>query len=207
MPAGGVKAMENAVLYIHGQGGSAQEAEHYEPLFKSADVIGLDYVSPTPWEAKEEFPALFDAACRQYKSVTLIANSIGAYFSMCALSDKKIKEAYFISPVVDMEKLISNMMLWANVTDNELREKGEIETSFGQSLSWKYLSYVRDHPINWNVPTHILFGERDDLTSIETVSAFAEIIGATLTVMENGEHWFHTPEQMSFLDSWITAFI
>ena len=24
-----------------------------------------------------------------------------------------------------------------------------------------------------------------------------------LTVMENGEHWFHTEEQMKFLDEWI----
>ena len=25
----------------------------------------------------------------------------------------------------------------------------------------------------------------------------------TLTVMRNGEHWFHTEEQMKFLDEWI----
>ena len=27
--------------------------------------------------------------------------------------------------------------------------------------------------------------------------------GATLEVMPGGEHWFHTPEQMAFLDGWI----
>ena len=26
---------------------------------------------------------------------------------------------------------------------------------------------------------------------------------AELTVMEDGEHWFHTGEQMRFLDDWI----
>ena len=26
---------------------------------------------------------------------------------------------------------------------------------------------------------------------------------ATLTVMEGGEHWFHTDEQMQFLNDWI----
>ena len=30
-----------------------------------------------------------------------------------------------------------------------------------------------------------------------------QFIGATLTVMENGEHWFHTKEQMDFLSDWI----
>jgi hypothetical protein len=32
---------------------------------------------------------------------------------------------------------------------------------------------------------------------------FAEKHHAGLTVMENGEHWFHTEEQMAFLDKWI----
>lgn len=26
---------------------------------------------------------------------------------------------------------------------------------------------------------------------------------ARLTVMENGEHWFHTAEQLAFLDGWV----
>ena len=30
-------------------------------------------------------------------------------------------------------------------------------------------------PIIWNVPTCILYGEHDNLTSIETVSAFAKL--------------------------------
>jgi len=27
--------------------------------------------------------------------------------------------------------------------------------------------------------------------------------GAELTVMEEGKHWFHTDEQMRFLDNWV----
>ena len=197
--------MDNAVLYIHGQGGSAEEAKHYVPLFENADVIGFDYVSQSPWEAKEEFPKLFDSLCGTYKSVTVIANSIGAYFTMSALADRKIEKAYFISPVVDMQKLIEDMMTWADVGEDELREKGEIETSFGQTLSWEYLSYVRKHPINWTVPTRILYGGKDNLTSFAAISEFAGKTGAALTVMENGEHWFHTSQQMQFLDAWIES--
>ena len=193
----------SVILYIHGQGGNAEEAAHYESLFRDCDVIGLDYHAQTPWEAREEFPKLFDGICAPYRSVTVIANSIGAFFAMQALSDREIDRAYFISPVVDMQKLIEDMMSWANVSESELREKGEIETSFGQTLSWEYLTYVRDHPIDWSVPTHILYGGKDHLTSRATISAFAQQIGATLTVMENGEHWFHTDEQMQVLDAWI----
>ena len=32
---------------------------------------------------------------------------------------------------------------------------------------------------------------------------FAQKIGATVTIMKDGEHWFHTEEQMDFLDNWI----
>ncbi len=37
------------------------------------------------------------------------------------------------------------------------------------------------------------------------MQAFAEQHNAELTVMENGEHWFHTAEQMAFLDAWIMS--
>ena len=50
-----------------------------------------------------------------------------------------------------------------------------------------------------------LYGEHDNLTSIETVSAFAKQHHADLTVMPGGENWFHTEEQMRFLDHWIRA--
>lgn len=135
----------------------------------------------------------------------LVANSIGAYFSMCASAETLIDRAYFISPIVDMEKLICKMMAWAGVTEQELAEKSEIPTEFGETLSWNYLCYVREYPLHWRVPTCILYGGRDSLTSPETVTAFAERTGAELTVMPDGEHWFHTQRQLQFLDSWITS--
>ncbi len=191
------------ILYVHGKGGTAEEAEHYKPLFPHYDVVGLDYKAETPWEAKTEFSTAFASLSTEYDRVILIANSIGAYFSMCALPQDKIEEAYFISPIVNMEKLICNMMLWANVSEDELREKGTIETAFGETLSWDYLSYVRRHPIDWTVPTEILYGKKDNLTDWETITAFSNLRNANLAIMENGEHWFHTSEQMRFLDKWI----
>ncbi|MGN0805526.1 MAG: alpha/beta hydrolase [Candidatus Coproplasma sp.] len=195
--------MKRLVIYVHGKGGSAEEAKHYQPLFADSEVIGFDYKSQNPWEAKSEFSKFYDLNSRGYDSVILIANSIGAFFSMNALAEKKIDKALFISPIVNMEKLITDMMDWSNVTEAELKSKGEIPTNFGETLSWGYLCYVRNNPIEWNIPTCILYGEKDKLTSIDTMSAFANQIGATLTVMENGEHWFHTNEQMEFLDNWI----
>ena len=98
---------------------------------------------------------------------------------------------------------IMDMMKWANVTEAELEAREIIHTEFGEDLSWEYLSCVRSHSIQWNVPTQILYGEKDQLTSLATMKDFAEKYHAGLTVMENGEHWFHTEEQMTFLDDWI----
>ena len=195
--------MKNLIVYVHGKGGSAQEAGHYKSLFQKDEVIGFDYRSQTPWEAKKEFLAFFTEQRNRCKHLTLIANSIGAFFALSSLDETLADNALFISPFVDMENLIGNMMQWSSVTEQELAEKREIATDFGETLSYDYLCYVRQHPIIWNVPTCILYGERDNLTSIETVSAFVKQHHADLTVMPGGEHWFHTEEQMRFLDHWI----
>lgn len=195
--------MEDLVLYVHGKGGSAAESGRYVPLFPGFEVIGLDYKTFTPWETGREIREFVEKLCREGKNITLIANSIGAYFCMCAGIDTRIRRAYFISPIVDMERLIRNMMVLENVSEDELQRRQTIPTSFGESLSWAYLSYAREHPLAWDAPTEILYGSEDDLTDIETVAAFARAHGAGLTVMDGGRHWFHTPEQTAFLDDWI----
>ena len=195
--------MRRIIIYIHGKGGNAEEANHYRSLFPESDVVGFDYTSQNPWDAKNEFPGLFDSCSKAYDEVILIANSIGAFFAMSALAEKSISKALFISPIVNMEKLITDMMMWANVTEDELESKKEIPTEFGETLSWEYLCYVRRYPIRWHIPSCILYGGRDHLSSRETISEFAEKQGADLTVMEDGEHWFHTKEQMQFLDDWL----
>ena len=90
--------MEHVILYIHGQGGSPEEAAHYRSLFGGRRVIGLDYTAQTPWEAREEFPALFDAACQGCSSVEVVANSIGAYFTMCAWQKNTSKKPILSLP-------------------------------------------------------------------------------------------------------------
>lgn len=197
--------MKPIVIYVHGKGGSAAEAARYAAAFPDCEVRGFDYRARTPWEAAEEFPAFFAAQRRRCPRLTLIANSIGAFFSLLTLDETLVDRAYLISPVVDMERLIGGMMAQAGVSERELAARGEIPTDLGETLSWRYLCYVREHPISWRVPTRILYGEPDALTSLETVTAFAERIGADLTVSPGGEHWFHTAAQLRFLDAWLAG--
>ena len=194
-----------AVLYVHGKGGNAAEAAFYEAIFPECDVMGFDYKAETPWESIGEFQAEAKRLLSEYDSVILVANSIGAYFSLLSLADMPIEKAYFISPIANMEKLILDMMQWAGVTEDEIKEKGVIATDFGEDLSWEYLTWVRSHPVRWHIPTEILYGSEDNLQSMDTVKAFAAGCGAGLTVMEHGEHWFHTEEQLQFLREWLVG--
>ena len=192
-----------AVLYIHGKGGCAAESAHYGPLFPGREVIGLDYRTCTPWETGAEIRAAVEALLERYEAVDLIANSIGAFFSLHAGISERLRQVWLISPVVDMERLICDMLGWAGVTEEELAARGTIPTAFGETLSWDYLCWVRAHPVVWTAPTWILYGGRDSLVRFETVRDFALAHGASITVMEDGEHWFHTADQLRFLDGWI----
>ena len=195
--------MKNAVIYVHGMGGNAEEANHYKQFFDdNFEIIGFDYKSLNPWDAKIEFIDYFNSIISKYNKIYLIANSIGAYFSLISLSNMPIEKAMLISPVVDMESIILNMMKRENITEDELISKKEIGTSSGESLSWQYLSYVRKNTIHWDISTNILFANNDNMTSVETMTNFANKINANLTAMKDGEHWFHTDEQMAFLDNW-----
>ena len=198
--------MKNVIVYVHGKGGNAEEANYYRKFFNDDfDIIGFDYKSENPWDAKSEFSDYFDSIIPEYNKTILIANSIGAYFSLISLADKKIEKAMLISPIIDMERLILDMMTWANVSEEELSIKKEIETSFGETLSWEYLSYVRGNPVYWDIPTEILYGKKDNMTSFSTITDFSKKINANITIMSGGEHWFHTKEQMCFLDNWIRS--
>ena len=195
--------MKNAVIYIHGKYGTAEEAEHYKKIFNKADIIGFEYTSEYPGDFQKELSIFIDNIYTKYKKISIIANSIGAYFTMLSLTNKNIEKAFFISPIVDMEKLITDMMVSENITEEELYKKKKIKTSFGEILSWDYLTFARKNPIEWNIPTYILYGENDDLTSYETILNFTNKSKANLTIMKGGEHWFHTDEQIEFLNNWI----
>ncbi len=118
-----------------------------------------------------------------------------------------IEKAMIISPIVDMEKLILAMMERAGVTEDELHVRSEIKTPSGERLSWTYLTFAREHPITWGIPTSILYAENDAITSLDAITDFARTTSSELTVMPDGEHWFHTEDQMKFLDDWITRSI
>ncbi|TGD23659.1 alpha/beta hydrolase [Companilactobacillus suantsaicola] len=194
--------MKKAILYVHGKGGSAAEARRFGMDCPEYDVFGVDYQEYLPWVVEKLILEDYERLSRNYESVSLITNSIGTYFGMLALQDKPLKKALFISPILDMEKSITDSLQAENISETQLQKEAQITLKTGKEVSWRYLQFVREHPIDWQVPTSILYGEKDDHTSIETVNKFVSEHSCKLTVMPKGEHWFHTREQLAFLDKW-----
>lgn len=204
---------ERGYVFLHGQMGCKEEAEAFAQVTcpKGYQVLSIDLPGHgerqgrreelLPWTAVPDIQTALSWTERRWRTTALRATSIGAYLALQAFDTPE--RVLLVSPVLDMESLIMTMMDWAGVTEDQLRERGEITTSFGRTLSWKYLCWVREHLANdWTCPVRILYGSGDDLTPRRTVDEFVHRHDARLTVLEGGEHWFHTPEQLAVLRAW-----
>ena len=140
--------------------------------------------------------------------ISLFACSIGAYFSLLAYREVPLRQCLFLSPVVDMSRIIYNMMTWFHVSSEQLKSAQEIPIPTGNILYWDYYCYVQENPIvQWNSPTNILYGKDDSICEIDVVSYFSKKFNCTMEVMDKGEHYFHTPEQLAFFREWLKKYL
>lgn len=211
------KPARNVYLYVHGKMGSKEEALAFAELAcpMGYQVLAIDLPEHgerkgrpeklLPWVVLPELQLVYQYAKFHWRTVSLRATSIGAWLAMQALQGDAPEQALLASPVVDMEALITNMMQYAHVTEEQLQRAGEIPTDLGETLSWPYLCWVREHPLHWHGRTQVLYGDRDTMTSRTLIERFRQESGAHLTIMEGGEHWFHTPVQMAAVQMWEEA--
>lgn len=207
---------EGAVVAVHGAQSSktdipfrllAEAIPHYQILSFDLPEHGDRKDGPIPCKPPvcvRELSAVLDYAESRWASVGIFAVSMGAYFSLLACRERSICHAWFLSPVVDMERLTWDMMGWFQISETRLETEGSIPTPMGQTLCWDDYCYIRSHPIDrWPFPTDILRGSGDTLAAEETVSAFAERFSCRLRIVEGAEHWFHTPSELEALNAWL----
>ena len=140
--------------------------------------------------------------------ISLFACSIGAYFSLLAYREVPLRQCLFLSPVVDMSRIIYNMMTWFHVSREQLKSAQEIPIPTGNILYWDYYCYVQENPIvQWNSPTNILYEKDDSICEIDVVSSFSKKFNCTMEVMDKGEHYFHTPEHLEFFREWLKKYL
>jgi len=209
-------ASANVYIFVHGKTSQKEEAEGFAKIAagKGYQVVSFDL--PEHGERRSEnykftvqngvydLRVVSDFVISRWKNISLFGSSLGAYFSLVAYRDMRFGKCLFLSPIFDMERLIQNMMKWFNVSEEQLKEKQEIQTPVGETLSWPYYAYVREHPITkWEHQTYILYGSNDNLTERPVVDAFVNKFHCKLEVLQDGEHYFHTEEQMEVVDKWL----
>ena len=211
------KRSRKVYLYVYGKNGSAAEAARFARTACPAgwQVLAVDLPEHgtrknsleklVPWVVTRELQPVYARMQPVWKQFRVNGVRIGAWYAKQALQTQKPEKALLVSPVVDMEMLILALMQLAGVTEEQLRAAGEIPTDFGETLSWPYLCWVREHPLHWHGRTQVLYGDRDALTSRTMIERFRQESGAHLTIMAGGEHWFHAPVQLAVLHTWEEA--
>lgn len=203
-------------IYVHGKNASKEEADSFaeKAAKKGFQVLSFDLPEHgerlnenypcVVWNGIHDLNIIGEYVQQGWNDIYLFGSSLGAYFSLLAYKNMPLKKCLFISPILDMEHLIQNMMKWFGVSEEVLKEKHEIQTPIGETLNWDYYCYVRSNPIDkWNVSTAILYGSEDNLTEREIVEDFAKRFVCDLTVIDGGEHWFHTEGHLTLLDQWL----
>ena len=197
---------DSCIIYIHGLYGNKDEADFYSFYSNRYDVIGLDYRDGNPWEVKDKIVEEFSEISKKYKEVYVIANSIGAFYTYMYLSIFNIKKAFFISPLVNMKEVIEGMMKQHKISLETLENKKFITLDNGQSLSYIFYQSLKEKD-NWATKTHVLYGEKDKLVNQKSILNFISNHNSSLTIMKNGEHYFHTPSQLRFVKKWINEYL
>lgn len=209
------KPSKGVYLYVHGQHSCKEAAEKFASIVntKGWQVLAMDLPEHGErkgektgfyaWNVVPELKILLEYAKGNWRHIGLRAHSIGSYFSMMSYQGETFENVQLVSPILDMEKLCDDMMMWACVNPLRLEKEKFVKTDFGQILSWEEYCYAKENPVvRWDSKTVIMYGAKDNLTTIDTVQSFASKFGCRMKILENGEHWFHTIEQLAELTRW-----
>lgn len=207
---------DRLIVAVHGMLGSKDDfallAE--EAAAKGFQVLSFDLpeygerkgqgIVCNPPNAVKDLASVMDYAQTLSRRISLYACSLGAYFSLLAYPDIPLEQCLFQSPVVDMSRLIANMMKAAGVSEERLQAEQVIANPYGPPLEWEYYSYVLQHPIeHWAAPTAILIGSEDEVSETKVVKDFANHYHSDLSLIEGSRHYLHRHEEVLAIRKWI----
>lgn len=205
---------EKIYIHVHGKMSRKEDAALFARIAEEKGYQTLSFDLPEHgerqdearcdvWNGVRELKIIRDYASSRWREVSLFACSLGAYFSLQAFGEDTFAKCLFQSPIVDMEYLVGQMMLWFDVSEAMLKEKGEVDTPI-DPLRWDYYQYIRSHPVSkWKSPTAILYGARDDLQSREVMEEFSRRFSCRLTVAESCAHAFMDPGDDQVIADWL----
>lgn len=202
-------------IFVHGKMSNKESAETFASIAEGKGYQTISFDLPEHGERSDrdykcniingifDLTQISDYVYKNWKTVSLFACSLGAFFSLHAYRDMNFENCLFQSPVVNMEYLIQQMFLWFHITEEQLEKEGEIQTPV-DTMSWSYYRYVKEHTINkWATPTHILYGAKDNLQSRTVIDDFTSKFNCDLTVSENSEHPFMDENDKIIVTTWM----
>ena len=207
---------DKVFLHVHGKMSRKEYAESFALLAQQRGWQTLSFDLPEHgertdsarldvWNGIRELGILADYAFGGWARVGLFACSLGAYFALNTYADRPFERCLFQSPIVDMQWLVKQMMLWNQVTEERLREEGEIDTPI-DPLRWDYYQYILQHPVKrWPIPTAILYAMQDDLQPYDSIRAFTERFNCALTTAASSSHAFMAPGDDRIVSEWMAA--
>lgn len=206
---------DRVYIYVHGKMGSKEDAAAFAVLAEEQGLQTLSFDLPQHgerarqparcdvWNGVHDLEVIARYVARRWQEVSLFGCSLGAYFSLQAYAGQRFRRCLFQSPVVDMEYLVRQMMLWFDVTEERLEREREIDTPI-DPLRWDYWQYIITHPVqSWNTPTAILYGGEDNLQSRQGMDEFARRFDCRLTVAEGSGHAFDAQGDGAIIDEWL----
>ena len=96
--------------------------------------------------------------------ITVFGCSIGAYFCLLPYADEPVQKALFLSPVVDIARLIRNMMIWFNVSEEQVEKERAFTTSIN-TLYWDIISMFCIIRFGGASPRHCYMAKKANFTS------------------------------------------
>ena len=206
---------DKVYLCVHGKMSSKESAEGIAIIAEQRGYQTISFDLPGHgerqnedkrcdiWNGIRDLTAIGDYVFANWKEVSLYACSLGAYFCLNAYNRRDIKKCLFQSPILDMEYLIKQMMVWFEISEERLAREKEIDTPI-DIMTWDYYQYVKEHPIQkWDIATNILFAGRDTFQSLEIVKDFVGKFNCVLTISENSEHPFMGEGDGAIVQQWM----
>ena len=206
---------DKVFIHVHGKMSRKEYAEHFAGIAEKKGWQTISFDLPEHgertnqayrcdiWNGMKDLSVIADHAFSNWNKVSLFACSLGAYFALNTYADRKFDQILFQSPIVDMKWLVEHMMIWSNVTEEQLKQEQEIETPI-DTLRWDYYRYIVEHPVRkWHKDTQILYGALDTLQEMKCLRDFAEKFEAKLTISEKSGHAFMGENDPIILNEWL----
>lgn len=210
------KPSDKAYIHVHGKMSCKEYAAEFAEIAAEKGYQTISFDLPDHgerkgrgercdiWSGIHDLSIIRDYVFEKWSGVSLFACSLGAYFSLNTYCADSFKKCLFQSPILDMEYLIGQMMIWFNITEERLEAEKEIETPV-DLMTWDYYRYVKSHPLKgWDIPTAVLYGGKDNFQSRDIVESFVEKYGCRLTVSENSEHPFMEQSDFEVVRKWLS---